>query len=202
MKKVLMLIGRMLSCVYTTSLSFKISLIRSFIYTGWHKRDFKKMEGFLNYPSRFGGTHNISIGKGTIVGKNSLITAWTNYKEQGYSKFEPSIIIGNNCHIGEYAHISAIQKIEIGDDVLLGRNVLIIDHDHGDGECLSIAPKQRPLKSKGSITIEDKVWIGDKVTVLSGVTIGAGAVVGANAVVTKNVAPYTIVGGIPAKKLK
>lgn len=160
------------------------------------------MEGFLNYPSRFGGVQNISIGKGTIVGKYSLITAWINYREQGDSNFDSSILIGNNCHIGEYAHISAIRKIEIGDDVLLGRNVLIIDHDHGDGQCLSTNPKQRPLCSKGCVIIEDKVWIGDKVTVLSGVRIGTGAVIGANAVVTKDVAPYTIVGGNPAKKLK
>ena len=56
--------------------------------------------------------------------------------------------------------------------------------------------------SKGDVTIGNDVWIGDFVTILSGVTIGDGAVIGAGSVVTKDVAPYTIVGGAPAKFIK
>ena len=65
-----------------------------------------------------------------------------------------------------------------------------------------IAPKSRVLYSKGSITIGNKVWIGDKVTILSGVTIGEGAVIASNSVVTKDVPPFSIVGGIPAKVIR
>lgn len=56
--------------------------------------------------------------------------------------------------------------------------------------------------SKGSITIEDDVWIGYRVTILSGVHVGQGAVIAAGAVVTTNIPPYAIVGGVPAKVIK
>ncbi len=57
------------------------------------------------------------------------------------------------------------------------------------------------MTSKGEVVIGDDVWIGDKATILPGVTIGKGAVIAANSVVTKNVKPYTIVAGIPAKEI-
>ena len=56
--------------------------------------------------------------------------------------------------------------------------------------------------NKGDITIGNDVWIGYEAIILAGVTIGDGAIIGARAVVTKDVAPYTIVGGIPAKMIK
>lgn len=63
------------------------------------------------------------------------------------------------------------------------------------------APVRSEKRSPG-ITIEDDVWIGANVTLLKGLTIGTGAVVGAGSVVTRTVAPYTIVAGVPAKKLR
>ena len=62
-------------------------------------------------------------------------------------------------------------------------------------------PKNRPLKTKGGVTIGNNVWIGDKVVILSGVTIGDGAIIGANSVVTKNVERQSIVAGIPARTI-
>ena len=85
--------------------------------------------------------------------------------------------------------------------------VLNADHDVNN---ISTYPfKTRVLKtmgqeavSKGDIIIDDDVWIGYKATILSGVHIGQGAVVGAGAVVTKDVPPYSVVGGVPAKVLR
>ena len=63
-------------------------------------------------------------------------------------------------------------------------------------------PLERNIVSKGEVNIGDNVWIGDKVTILPGVHIGDWAVIGANAVVVKDVRPYTVVGGNPAKIIK
>lgn len=201
MKKAFINIGYILSYIYPSKLSWTISFIRSLIYTGWKKRLFKKMDGFINYPIGSGGEHNITVGKDTIIGKHSHITAWNAYPNNKKNTFNPSINIGSNCHIGEYNHITAISTINIGNNVLMGRYVLITDHSHGNREDMYLSPKERPLRTKGSISIGNNVWIGDKVTILSGVKIGDGAIIGANSVVTKNVEPMAIVGGIPAKNL-
>lgn len=200
-KKIFINLGYLFSFIYPKRISWSLGFIRSLIYTGWKKRAFKKMEGFINYPIGTGGEKYISVGKNSVIGKNSHITAWGVYKKGGNEKYEPSIIIGENCHIGEYNHITSINSIIIGDNVLMGRNVLITDHSHGNKYDLDLPPQKRPLRTKGEIIIGNNVWIGDKVVILSGVTIGDGAIVGANSVVTKNVEPMSVVGGIPADKI-
>ena len=79
----------------------------------------------------------------------------------------------------------------------------VTDNSHGVTtiDDLSKAPHMRKVISKGEVVIEENVWIGDKATILPGVHIGKGAVVGANAVVTKDVPPFSVVGGIPARVL-
>ena len=63
-------------------------------------------------------------------------------------------------------------------------------------------PSLRKVESKGEVIIGDNVWIGDKCTILPNVHIGDGVIVAANSVVTKDVPPYSVVGGDPAKVLK
>lgn len=119
-------------------------------------------------------------------------------------KFMPEIIIGNNVSLGAYNHISAINSIKIGNGVLTGKWVTIVDNSHGDTNLKSLykSPSKRPMVSKGKVLIGDDVWIGDKVTILPNVEIGKGAVIAANSVVTKNVKSYTVVGGNPAIIIK
>ena len=188
----------MFSYLYTKKISWILSYIRSLIYTGWKKRYFNRMDGFINYPIGTSGERNITIGKNSVIGKYSLITALEIYKHSGKEKYKPVIIIGDNCHIGEYNHITCIDHIIIGNNVLMGRNVLITDHNHGNKTDIELPPQKRPLRTKGGVTIGNNVWIGDKVVILSGVSIGDGAIIGANSVVTKNVESMTVVGGIPA----
>ena len=135
------------------------------------------------------------------IRKNSILLAWESYKDQ---TFTPSIYVGDYCSIGTYANISCINKIVLGKYVLIGRWVTIIDHAHGafNQEQIDIPPEERHLISKGSIIIDDFVWIGDKVTICSNVHIHKCAVVGANSVVTKDVPEYTMVVGCPAKVVK
>ena len=111
------------------------------------------------------------------------------------------LFIGDYVSIGEYCHITAIYNMHIGNHVLFGRRVTVSDNNHGAfvREQLDTPPSIRPLHSKGPVTIEDNVWIGENACILSGVTIGRGSVVAANAVVTKDVPPYSMVAGVPAK---
>lgn len=86
--------------------------------------------------------------------------------------------------------------IAIGDDCLIGHRCTICTVNH------SKDPEKRGDMTCHPVTIGNKVWIGANVTILPGVSIGDGAIVAAGAVVTKDVAPYTVVGGVPARMIK
>ena len=119
-------------------------------------------------------------------------------------KFSPYFQIGDHSSFGDNGHISCINKIIIGNNVRIGRKVFITDNAHGASkkELLDIRPNLRPLYSKGPVIIGDSVWIGEMVCIMPNVNIGQGAIIGANAVVTKNVPPYCVVGGNPARIIK
>ena len=109
---------------------------------------------------------------------------------------------GKNIHVGENVFINSGCKMQdqggiyIGDNVLIGHNACLLTLNHAK------EPENRADMYPAPIHIGDKAWLGSNVTVLPGVTIGEGAIVAAGAVVTKDVAPNTIVGGIPAKFIK
>ncbi|MBN1431653.1 MAG: acyltransferase [Methanomicrobiaceae archaeon] len=90
-------------------------------------------------------------------------------------------------------------SIIIGNNVLIGPNVVVRSADHNFSSADTLIQKQG--HTGGRITIEDDVWIGANAVILKGVTIKTGAVVGAGAVVTKDVDEYVIAGGVPAKKI-
>jgi acetyltransferase-like isoleucine patch superfamily enzyme len=143
----------------------------------------------------------ITIGDNTHLGRNIRLAAWDHYQSKSYS---PQIAIGNNCSIGANAHITSINKIVIGNNVLTGKNILITDNSHGESrhDLLDIPPKKRLLYSKGEVIIGDNVWIGEKASIMPGVHIGEGCIIAAHSVVTKDIAPYSIVAGIPARVIK
>lgn len=148
-----------------------------------------------------GGQRRIKIGSYTSIGHHSILGCWMQYANE---KYEPEIVIGNNCCIGEYCHITAINKIIIGDGLLTGRYVYIGDNSHGglSIEEAQISPLSRKLVSKGGIVIGKNVWLGDKVTILPNVHIGDNVIVAANSVVTKDVVSNSVVAGVPAKVIK
>lgn len=147
------------------------------------------------------GEQYIEIGDNVFFSHSTFLTACDSY---GSQRFTPSIKIGKNCHFGAYNHITSINKIEIGDGCLTGKWVTITDNSHGTTsvEELTTAPIERELYSKGPVVVGKNVWIGDKATILPGITIGEGSVIGANAVVTKDVPPYSVVAGNPARIIK
>jgi acetyltransferase-like isoleucine patch superfamily enzyme len=103
--------------------------------------------------------------------------------------------LGSRIDIGEYTHIRASGGVTIGDRVLIAASAVITSREH------PTALPRYGVTQDAPIVIEDDVWIGAGAIVLPGVTIGRGAIVGAGAVVTADVAPFTIVGGVPARQL-
>ncbi len=147
------------------------------------------------------GLKYVSVGDGTYISPGVQLTAWDSHNG---IRFTPSIVIGNRCTIRHNAHITAINSITIGDNLLTGTNVLITDNSHGQStrEHMSLPFTERPMYSKGPVVIGNNVWLGNNVCVMPGVTIGDGAIVGANSVVTHDLPAYSVAAGIPAKVIK
>jgi acetyltransferase-like isoleucine patch superfamily enzyme len=129
----------------------------------------------------------ISLGRGTIIGRFAKIEA-----------IDGDICLGEDCTLQDFSIISGYKAgIQIGNGVRIGSHTLIIGANH------IFLSRDVPIWQQGSsskgIRVHDDVWIGGNVTVLDGVEIGSGAVVAAGAVVTKDILPYTIVGGVPAR---
>ena len=191
--------------VYPYALSERLHLYRDVLFTKWirHFIGHVGRHVLIGYGCRLwgGGQKHISIGDDTIIQRHAILGCWTHYQDRTFS---PTMTIGNHCNIGEYCHITAINKIVIGDGLLTGRFVLISDNSHGglSREEAAIPPAARPLMSKGEVMIGHNVWIGDKATILAGVHIGDNAIVAANSVVTKDVPANTMVAGSPAQIIK
>lgn len=110
-----------------------------------------------------------------------------------------NISIGDNSGIGRDSFILAPEVVEIGENVMIGPQLIVYTANHGIARS---APMIDQPMVNAPVKIGNDVWIGVRATILPGVIIGDGAVISAGAVVTKNVEPYTIVGGIPAKKIR
>jgi acetyltransferase-like isoleucine patch superfamily enzyme len=121
---------------------------------------------------------------------------------QGVRINNPAMVaVGYNCYLGDGVQLYPWnERITIGSNVLIAAGVRIITRKHG------FSDMEHPISEQGytnaPIVIKDDVWIGFNAVILPGVTIGRGSIIGAGAVVTKDVAPYSIVGGVPARLLK
>ena len=196
------LFGYILSKIFNYKFLVRYRLLKSLIYSSWYKRFFKRYgENFnLDYPFYGLGLEYVEIGDDFIGCPGLRIEAWSQY---GADTFKPEIIIGNNVCFNYNCHVGAIGRIIIGNNVLIGSNVLITDHYHGKTDCesLQIPPILRQLYYKGEVIIEDNVWIGENVSIMPGVIIGENCVIGANSVVTKSFPKNSILAGVPAKRL-
>jgi len=107
-----------------------------------------------------------------------------------------NITIGKNCSFGHYNKIWAFNKVIIGDYVHTAIGLTIVSGSHDPSSYVPFTDDSQ------TVLIEGENWIGANVTIISGVKVGRGAIIAAGAVVTKDVPPYTIVGGVPAKVIK
>lgn len=138
----------------------------------------------------------VSIGKRVCIWKGSRIEAFGTAGETG-----PRLEIGDNTVIHLNFHCGAAESVKIGRDVLIAGGVYITDHDHVFDDPNFPARWTNGLVTK-PVVIGDGAWLGEGCVILKGVTVGQRAVIGANAVVTKDVPPFAIVGGIPARVIR
>lgn len=137
----------------------------------------------------------------SIFLKNIFKSCGTNINIRPNIKFVigKNISIGDYSGIGEKSFIQDIGEIHIGNNVLMGPEVMIFTANHN-------ISRQQLIRLQGytvkKVIISDDVWIGSRSIILPGVEIGKGAVIAAGAIVTKNVEPYAIVGGNPARVIK
>lgn len=140
----------------------------------------------------------LHLGYNTGIGANSYIGP---VKQYANKKYNPTIIIGDGTWVGKNCSIAAIDRVEIGKKVLFAGHVHITDHSHGY-ENIELPIMGQELISKGPVIIEDECWLGFSCEILSGVHIGKHSIVAARAVVTKDIPPYCIVAGNPARIVK
>lgn len=140
-------------------------------------------------------THVMAVGRLKAVGGGTWIEPTVKFTHP------ENISIGSGCHIN---HLGCLQAdvdagITIGDDLRMGPGTMIFSSNHGivRGELI-----RRQPRVQREVVIGNDVWLGSNVVVTAGVTIGDGAVIAAGAVVTKDVAPYTVAGGVPARSLR
>jgi acetyltransferase-like isoleucine patch superfamily enzyme len=172
--------------------------MRGFIY-------FKRWRVHIKANSNIIGARYINIGPQFGAGQHFWIAAIDSYYG---GKYNPLITIGSNVSFSDFCHVAAINKIDIGNNVLIGSRVHITDHSHGKyitdvpADPPNSAPIFRRLFSSGSVKIGNNVWIADGVVILPNVSIGDGAVIGANSVVSRNIPENSIAVGSPAKVIK
>jgi acetyltransferase-like isoleucine patch superfamily enzyme len=146
-------------------------------------------------PDLLTNTKLISIGNRVEIRKGARLEAVGSTDGQ-----KPKLVIGDGTSVNLYFHCGAAESVMIGKNVTIAGRVYITDHDH-EFEHPDLPAIKAGLRI-APVVIEDEAWLGEGCAILKGVRIGKRAVVGANAVVTKDVPPFTVVGGVPARVIK
>jgi len=184
----------------------KIQSARLFFYCLKYRRNLF-IKG--NIRLRRGFEIRIKAESGQIViGENCLLGKQCTLLTQGPGR----INIGKNTSIRKKSTIGAVERVTIGANVIISRNVIIVDnnnHPTHPADRLKLVNSGFGSKlwgweysSSSPIVINDNVWIGENVRILKGVEIGENSIIGASSVVTKDVPANSIVGGNPARLLK
>lgn len=149
---------------------------------------------YIIKPLRIDGTRNIYIMERVSIHNSAWLAA---YKLTGYV---PRLEIGKGTTIGDYAHIIATRKVQLGENVLIANGVYISDnlHEYEDPE---IPICNQGITQKKDVIIGDDSWIGEHVSII-GASIGKHCVIGANSVVIHDIPDYCVAVGAPAKVIK
>ena len=150
---------------------------------------------------------NSVVGKSLILYRYILLKSLVNkagdniiVQHSTYITYLEGLSLGSNISINEFCSIGARGGLEIGDNVSIAHRTTILTESH------VIPSKDQNIKDSGIVFKKTKigsdVWIGAGVIITAGIVVGDGAVIGANSVVTRDVDPYTIVAGSPAKLIR
>ena len=152
-----------------------------------------------NQPLLFNGKGSITFGANCKFGYQDSPGFYSTYSYFEARTPESEIIFGANNYFNNNCSVEAINKIEFGNDILVGVNCSFLDND---GHNLNSDERKHGNPNNAAIKIGNNVFIGDNVTVLKGVTIGENAIIGSSSVVTKSIPANSIAVGNPAKVIK
>jgi len=176
------------------------------------------IDAVLGWRSRSSGA--VTVGRGTTIawrrirrasgnrlsiGDQSIVHADISFEEKG-----GEVRIGSRTFIGR-SNLVCYRSVIIGDDVIMSWGITIVDHDshsldwekrEDDVRRWADGRKVWDHIARAPVKISNKVWIGFNVSVLKGVTIGEGAVIGACSVVTRDIPPYALAAGNPARVIR
>ena len=156
-----------------------------------------KVESFVEVKN----SKHFVFGENVRIGERSRILCWDEYtsgKEKQY--LSPKLIIGDNFSATETLLIQCAGTIKIGDNVLIARNVSILDYNHGT-DPYNANYLDNNLEPR-TVVIEDGAWIGNNVIILPGAHIGKKSIIGAGSIVTSHIEEYSIAVGNPARIVK
>lgn len=204
-KKLIYVMSWPLAFLWNAKVSAFFNALRDSVYSCIVSHRLKGAEGLNVYgrPVMISGAEHIRVGKNVTICRLARIDAVTFYPNTGQT-FTPDFEIGDNAVIQVSCHIGCINKVRIGKYTTIAARTLVTDHTHGtvEEDNLELPPRHRKLYSKGPVIIGDYVMIGEGCAIMPGVTIGDHAVIGANSVVTKDIPPYSVACGNPAKVIK
>lgn len=159
----------------------------------------------IRMPGLFVNPERVHIGKDSTIHaycRIEVITQNPHLRGPDLPESDARIVIGDRVVINAFAHLGAMRRITLGNDVGIASGVCIEDHQYEYHD----ANDDIPLKQQGfriaEVVIEDGAMLGEHVTVLPGVRIGRNSWIGANSVVTSDIPPYSIAVGAPAKVIR
>lgn len=138
----------------------------------------------------------IIFGDGVTIGRFAMI------RPSGYYERDvgAGLKVGDYSNIEAYCYIGCSGQIEVGSNVLIGPRVSISAENHKFSQ-LDMPIREQEV-TRQPIVIQDDCWLGSNCVITAGIKIGKGSIIAAGAVVTKDVAPYSIVRGVPAKVIR
>lgn len=120
-------------------------------------------------------------------------------KHRAYFGTGAKLVLGDRSQLGHNSRVD--NDTVIGCDVMMGPDVIIMSNSH-EFSRLDIPMIAQGASQRRPVIIEDDVWIGTRSIIMPGVRVGRGSIIGSGSVVTKDVKPYSIVGGVPARFIK